>query len=66
MYLHLCPLTSRIAVQQEGMLELEVQVFGDWLCQILHIEPVHDGETMSGRCQSKIRRGQKKKKEKNR
>ena len=48
------------------MLELEVQVFGDWLCQILHIEPVHDGETMSGRCQSKIRRGQKKKKEKNR
>lgn len=34
------------------MLQLEIQVFGDWLCQILHTEPVHDGETMSWRCQS--------------
>lgn len=47
-----CFLTSGIAVKEERMLQLEIQVFGNWLCQILHTEPVHDGETMSGRCQS--------------
>lgn len=50
-------LTSCIAVKEEGVLELEVQVFGDWLCQVLHIESVHNGETMPGRCQSEIHRG---------
>lgn len=35
------------------MLQLEIQVFGNWLCQVLHTEPVHDGETMSWRCQSR-------------
>lgn len=34
------------------MLQLEIEVLGDWFCQILHIEPVHDGETMSWRSQS--------------
>lgn len=51
-------LTSGIAVKQKRMLELEVQVFGDWFCQILHTEPVHDGETMSRRCQSIKQGGQ--------
>lgn len=51
-------LTSGIAVKQKGMLKLEVQVFGDWFCQILHTKPVHDGETMPRRCQSKMQGGQ--------
>lgn len=46
-------LTSGIEVKQERMLQLEIQVFGNWLCQVLHTEPVHDGETMSWRCQSR-------------
>lgn len=50
-------LTACIAVQQKRVLELEVQVFGDWLCQVLHAESVHNGETMSGRCQSEGREG---------
>lgn len=49
-------LTSSIAVKQEGVLELEVQVFGDWLCQVLHTESVHNGEAMPGRCQSETHR----------
>lgn len=51
-------LTSCIAVKQKWVLELEVQVFGDWLCQVLHTESVHNGETMPGRCQSEMQRGQ--------
>lgn len=50
-------LTSCIAVKQEGVLELKVQVFGDWFRQVLHAESVHNGETMPGRCQSDTRRG---------
>lgn len=50
-------LTPCIPVKQKRMLELEVQVFGDWLCQVLHTESIHNGETMSGRCQSAGRAG---------
>lgn len=55
--LHLWVLTSCVAVQQEGVLELEVQVFCDWLCQVLHAESIHYGETMPGRCQPETQRG---------
>lgn len=41
-------LTAGVPVEQEGVLQLEVQVLGDWLSQVLHAEPVHDGEAMSG------------------
>lgn len=51
-------LTSCIAVKQKWVLKLKVQVFGDWLCQVLHTESVHNGETMSGRCQPEMQRGQ--------
>lgn len=47
-------LTSCVAVKQERVLELEVQVFGEWLCQILHAEPVHNGKTMPRRGQPEI------------
>lgn len=47
-------LTPCIAVKQKRVLELEVQVFGDWLCQVLHTESVHYGETMPWRCQSEM------------
>lgn len=53
-----CHLTSCIAIKQKWVLKLEVQVFGDWLRQVLHTEPVHNGETMSGRCQPEMQRGQ--------
>lgn len=55
-------LTACITVQQKRVLELEVQVFGDWLCQVLHAESVHNGETMSRRCQSEGREGKSYKK----
>lgn len=47
-------LTSCIAIKQEGVLELEVQVFSDWLGQVLYAESVHDGKTMSGGSQPTI------------
>lgn len=46
-------LTPCVAVEQEGVLELEVQFFGDGLGQVLHAESVHDGEAVCGRCQPK-------------
>lgn len=49
-------LTSCIAIKQEGVLELEVQVFGDRLGKVLHAESVHNSETMSGRRQPEIHR----------
>jgi hypothetical protein len=46
-------LTACIAVEEEWVLELEVQLLCDWFCQVLHTQPVHDGEAMPRRCQSK-------------
>ncbi len=59
MYPRVFLLTSSIAVKQEGVLELEVQVFGDWLCQVLHTESVHNGEAVPGRGQSEMKNSYK-------
>ena len=44
-------LTAGIPVEQEGVLQLEVQVLGDGLGEVLHAQAVHDGEAVSGRGQ---------------
>ena len=37
-----------VSVKEEGTLELEVEVFGDGLHQVVHTESVHDGEPVLG------------------
>ena len=41
-------LTGMVSVQEEGTLELEVEVLGDWLYQVVHAESVHDCEPVLG------------------
>ena len=41
-------LTGMVSVKEEGTLELEVEVFGDGLHQVIHAESVHDGEPILG------------------
>ena len=41
-------LTGMVSVKEEGTLELEVEVFGDGLHQVVHAESVHDGEPVLG------------------
>lgn len=54
---HAFRLTSGISVEKEGVLELEIQVFRDGLCPILHAQPVHDGEAVFRRSRPKGCRG---------
>lgn len=52
-------LTSGVAVKQERVLQLKVQVFGDGLGQVFHTESVHDGKAVPGGCQPETNRAQK-------
>lgn len=42
-------LTVAVPVEQEGILQLELQVFVDRLHQVLCAQSVHDGEAMARR-----------------
>lgn len=42
-------LTVAVPIEQEWILQLELQVFVNWLHQVLCAQSVHDGEAMARR-----------------